>query len=107
MTSRDRGVFHFGAFVLDPGEQRPPRSGRPAHLRPKTFAVLRLLVERHPHLVDRQAFFDAVWPDVHVAALARGEPVVLSSLGRFLDRIAPGRWLAGVKRRASVPYRAP
>jgi len=66
MTSRDRGVFRFGAFVLDPGEQRLTRNGRPVHLRPKTFAVLRLLVERHPHLVDRQAFFDAVWPEVHV-----------------------------------------
>ncbi len=59
-------VYRFGPFVLNSDERRLVRDGAPVHIRPKTFEVLSILVERQGHLVGRQALLDAVWPDVEV-----------------------------------------
>ena len=47
-----------GAFLADGGAEVP--------LRPKSFALLRLLVENAGPLLDRDAIMAAVWPDVVV-----------------------------------------
>jgi TolB-like protein len=65
MTRRG-AIYRFGPFALDSGERRLSRSGVQLHMRPKTFEVLAVLVERQGHRVGRQALLDAVWPDVEV-----------------------------------------
>lgn len=73
MKEPEGGVYRFADFLLEPAEQRLTASGTEIHLRQKTFAVLVHLVESHPHLVDRQTFFDTIWRNVHVTddALSR------------------------------------
>jgi DNA-binding winged helix-turn-helix (wHTH) protein len=47
-----------GALLADGGAEVP--------LRPKAFALLRLLIENPGRLLDRDAIIAAVWPDVVV-----------------------------------------
>ena len=47
-----------GALLAEDGSELP--------LRPKSFALLRLLVENAGRLLDRDAIMAAVWPDVFV-----------------------------------------
>lgn len=56
----------FPPFRLDPGNGQLWRESEEIHLRPKTFAVLRHLVERPGQLVTKAALLDAVWADVSV-----------------------------------------
>ena len=83
-----RRIYEFGPFLLDVGERRLLRSGRPVPLRAKVFETLRVLVENHGRLVAKDALIKAVWPDTvveegnlahNIAALRR---VLGSSEGR-------------------------
>lgn len=62
-----RTVYRFGRFVLDTsrGAVLAP-DGTEVPLRPKSFALLRLLVENAGRLLDRDTIMAAVWPDVTV-----------------------------------------
>src|SRR5262245_52512347 len=53
-------------FALDLVNQRLWRGAQAIPLRPKTFAVLRHLVERRGQLVTKAALLDAVWPSTVV-----------------------------------------
>ena len=56
----------FGSFYLDLTGCRLLQGTRAIPLRPKTWAVLRYLVERPSMLVTKDELFDALWPDVAV-----------------------------------------
>jgi TolB-like protein/DNA-binding winged helix-turn-helix (wHTH) protein len=60
-------AYRFGGFTLDlaRGALLGP-GGAEVPLRPKSFALLRLLVESAGRLLDRDAIMAAVWPDVTV-----------------------------------------
>jgi TolB-like protein/DNA-binding winged helix-turn-helix (wHTH) protein/cytochrome c-type biogenesis protein CcmH/NrfG len=58
--------YLFGEFTLDLERGALLRAGTHVDLRPKTFEVLRLLVERHGRLVTKQELLDAVWGRVVV-----------------------------------------
>src|SRR6185437_1821767 len=62
-----RMVYHFGRFTLDlaRGALLAP-DGTELPLRPKSFALLQLLVENAGRLLDRNTIMQAVWPDVFV-----------------------------------------
>ena len=47
-------AYEFGAFCLDVAEQRLLCAGRPLPLTPKVFDVLRVLVQNHGHLVEKE-----------------------------------------------------
>ena len=53
--------YHFGVFTLDAERGGLFRNGTQVRLRPKSFDVLRYLVERHGKLVGRDELLDAVW----------------------------------------------
>lgn len=53
--------YEFGGFTLDVDRAVLLRAGQEVHLRPKSFDVLRHLVEHAGTLVDRQTLMDAVW----------------------------------------------
>ena len=56
----------FGRFRLDLTNECLWRGTRSISLRPKAYAVLRLLVEHPGQLVNKQQVFDAVWPGTFV-----------------------------------------
>jgi DNA-binding winged helix-turn-helix (wHTH) protein/tetratricopeptide (TPR) repeat protein len=57
----------FRAFRLDTANERLWRGTRKVILRPKTFAVLRYLVENAGRLVTKNELLDAVWPGTAVS----------------------------------------
>jgi adenylate cyclase len=66
MTSGSR-TFRFGDFSLDSGERQLLRDGVEVILRPKAFETLLCLLERHGHLITKNALLDRVWPDTFVS----------------------------------------
>jgi DNA-binding winged helix-turn-helix (wHTH) protein len=67
MASVQPIIYRFGAFVLDPGN-RALRSveGREIPLRPRSYALLQLLVENAGQLITREAILSALWPNMFV-----------------------------------------
>jgi serine/threonine-protein kinase len=59
-------LYEFGSFLLDAPERRLTRQGERVPVTGKTLDVLRLLVEAHGRLVDRQTFNTQLWPEVVV-----------------------------------------
>lgn len=54
-------IFSFGNFTLDLDRGALLRAGEEVRLRPKSFHVLRHLVERHGTLVPKAELMDVVW----------------------------------------------
>ena len=70
-TEAAGGSSHHRRFAFDDFEVDLDRGGLTRHgeripLRPKTFAILRYLIERAGTLVSRNELLDAVWPGVVV-----------------------------------------
>jgi DNA-binding winged helix-turn-helix (wHTH) protein len=91
-------VIEFPPFQLDLRAGQLRCNATPLSLRPKTYAVLRHLVEHPGELVTKRALLDAVWPHVAVA-----EDVVRISVAELRtalgdDRTAP-RFIETVPRR--------
>jgi class 3 adenylate cyclase/predicted ATPase len=60
-------VYRFDRFVLDVNREALLRpDGAELQLKPKSFALLRLLVENAGRPLDRDMIMQAVWPDVSV-----------------------------------------
>lgn len=56
----------FPGFWLDLDDERLWRSGKAVTLTPKTFALLRYLLERRNRLVTKEALLKGVWPGTYV-----------------------------------------
>jgi hypothetical protein len=57
----------FPPFRLDVGDEQLWRGAQAIELRPKTFAVLRYLVEHPGRLVTKEEVLNAVWPQTVVS----------------------------------------
>lgn len=68
---------HFGRFLLDTGRAQLLAAGQDVPLTPKAFAVLCLLVERRPNVVDKDTLAAEVW----------GAPVSDASLTMVLTEL--------------------
>jgi DNA-binding winged helix-turn-helix (wHTH) protein len=90
-------IVGFGCFRLDSGVRELLADGQPAHLSPKAFEVLKLLVERRPNVVDKRDIYGAVWPDTFVGDATLN--VVIAEIRRALgdDSRAP-RFIRTVHR---------
>src|SRR5713101_7697498 len=73
----------FPPFRLDVGNERLLRGTHPIGLRPKTFAVLRYLVEHPGRLVTKEEVLDAVWGQTVVS-----ESVVKSCIRELRKALA-------------------
>ena len=62
----DKTEISFGQFRLDLLNECLWREGQAISLRPKAFAVLRLLLENPYRLVNKQQVLDTVWPGTFV-----------------------------------------
>ena len=60
-------MFQFNGYVLDVGRGCLRTADREIELRPKSFEVLRCLVENSGRLVTKDELFKAIWPDVVVS----------------------------------------
>jgi DNA-binding winged helix-turn-helix (wHTH) protein len=60
-------VYRFGSFTLDLGSGALlAADGEERALRPKSFALLRLLVENTGRLLSQEVIMEALWPNVSV-----------------------------------------
>ena len=96
-TGQEQTV-HFGPFCLDLRAGRLMHESRPVRLRPKTFAVLRHLVQRAGALVTKDELLDAVWGDTAVT-----ENTLTQSIGELRrtlkDDSTPPRFIETVHHR--------
>ena len=72
----------FGRFRLDLTNECLWQGTRAISLRPKAFAVLKLLVERPGLLVTKRQVLDAVWPDTFV-----GDAVLKDSIRQLREAL--------------------
>src|SRR5215468_11421793 len=59
-------MFQFEGFTLDVARRSLRTADRPVPLRPKSFEVLRYLVENADRLVPKEELIKAIWPNVVV-----------------------------------------
>jgi Tol biopolymer transport system component/DNA-binding winged helix-turn-helix (wHTH) protein len=83
MSGETRPSYEFGPFRLDLSEQMLVRDGRVVPLTPKTFELLRVLVQNSGHLVSKDALLKEIWPDnfVEEGALNRSISIIRKALG--------------------------
>jgi DNA-binding winged helix-turn-helix (wHTH) protein len=88
----------FGAYRLDPADERLWRGSAAVPLGPKAFQVLRHLVERPGRLVTKEELLRAVWPGTAIsdAALTRCIRELRQTLG---DAARSPTFIATVHRR--------
>jgi DNA-binding winged helix-turn-helix (wHTH) protein len=60
------GIYDFGTLRLDTRARRLFRAGSPLPLTPKSFDLLRLLVENGGRALSKAELLEALWPDVRV-----------------------------------------
>jgi Tol biopolymer transport system component/DNA-binding winged helix-turn-helix (wHTH) protein len=90
--------YRFGEAELDLGTYQLRRGGDVQALEPKAIEVLRLLVERAPHVVEKDEIFSVIWKDTAVTdnALTR----VIAQLRRALgDDAKDPRYIATISTR--------
>jgi DNA-binding winged helix-turn-helix (wHTH) protein/tetratricopeptide (TPR) repeat protein len=89
MPEAGSDVFCFGGFTLDLRRGSLRQGDEEIRLRPKSFTVLRHLVENAGRLVPKQELLDAVWPGVIASdeSLARCISDVRLALGDAAQRI--------------------
>lgn len=61
IDERAHRTYQFGEFSLDLDRQTLARGDREIHLRPKSFTVLRILLEHPGRLVTKAMLHDAAW----------------------------------------------
>lgn len=66
MPLKTQCLYEFGEFLFDPVEGVVRRNGEPLRLTPKAFHLLKILVENHGHLVEKDDLISAVWADSFV-----------------------------------------
>jgi Tol biopolymer transport system component/DNA-binding winged helix-turn-helix (wHTH) protein len=88
MSGDTRPSYEFGPFRLDLSEHQLLRGGVPVPLTPKTFELLRVLVQHAGHLVEKDTLLKEVWPDnfVEEGALNRSISVIRKLLGEGTGR---------------------
>ncbi len=59
-------MFQFEGFTLDVARRSLRAADRAVALRPKSFEVLRYLVENADRLVTKEELIKAIWPNVVV-----------------------------------------
>src|SRR6476646_9665435 len=81
---KERHLYEFDRFRLDPHEGVLLSEGRRLRLEPKDFEILRVLVEGHGHTVGKEELLQRVWPDTFVEEgnLARHISVLRQVLGQ-------------------------
>jgi Tol biopolymer transport system component/DNA-binding winged helix-turn-helix (wHTH) protein len=80
-------IYEFGDFRLDTSEHALTRRGKVVPLTPKAFETLRVLVERHGHLISKDDLMQSVWDELFVQenSLTRNISTIRKVLGKMPD----------------------
>jgi Tol biopolymer transport system component/DNA-binding winged helix-turn-helix (wHTH) protein len=112
-------VVQFGDVTVDLRRMSVARAGRPVSLEPKTFDVLRYLIEHRDRLVTKEELLDAAWKDTFVTpnVLTRAVAQLRKALGddafeaRYIETVAKRgyRFIAPIDARSLevAPLSAP
>ncbi len=66
MSFEIKHFYEFKNFRLDLAERVLLRDGKPLSLTPKAFHLLKILVENHGHIVDKDKLITEIWADSFV-----------------------------------------
>ena len=66
MSLETKYFYEFGSFRLDLDERVLVRDGKPVPLTPKVFHLLKILVQNHGHIVDKEKLIAEIWADSFV-----------------------------------------
>ena len=95
----------FGPFVLDAGRRQLLRNDRAAHLTPKAFDLLVLLVNEAPRVVSKRELHERLWPGTFISdATLAG---LIKELRRALDDHAPDVPIIRTAHRVGYAFCAP
>jgi eukaryotic-like serine/threonine-protein kinase len=95
MSLKEKEMYQFGPFVLDPAERLVSRDGTPVSLTPKVFDTLVYLVRNHGRLLTKDELLKEVWPDTFVEEVNLA--VNISTLRKVLgEGPQEGRYIATV-----------
>lgn len=97
MQGRERMILRFAEFTLDDGAGVLSGPDGPIALRPRSFALLKVLVERAPDLVGHDQLIDAVWG--HDALSPNVLPQTISEIRQALGDSAQAPRLVGTQHR--------
>lgn len=97
MSSRPKHLYEFGPFVLDSADRTLLRDGSPVPLQPKVFDTLLVLVQNSGHLIEKNEFMRAVWPEEKVVE----EGNLNKNISKL--RLALGEGRGGAKYIETVP----
>ena len=114
-------MFQFEGYTLDVACNALRTANREVALRPKTFELLRYLVENPGRLVTKEELLKAIWPNVTVSdqvlthcvgevreAIADGDQAIIKTIPRRGYRfVAPVSRIAASATAAPSPPPAP
>jgi DNA-binding winged helix-turn-helix (wHTH) protein/tetratricopeptide (TPR) repeat protein len=63
---KERVVYEFDGFRVDPVRRRVSRGGEPVAITPKAVSILVVLLERAGEVVGKKELLDKVWPGIYV-----------------------------------------
>lgn len=83
LAERQKVVYEFGSFRLDPTRRLLLKDGQQIQLTPKAFDTLLILVESRGKTVDKDYLMDQVWPGTFVeeGSLTRNISALRKALG--------------------------
>ncbi len=98
MSLKEKEIYRFGPFSLDPPERVISRDGKPLSLTPKVFDTLVCLVRNHGRLLTKDELLKEVWPDTFVEEVNLA--VNISTLRKMLgEGPQDGRYIVTVSGR--------
>jgi DNA-binding winged helix-turn-helix (wHTH) protein len=59
-------IYEFGPFLFDTGAHRLLKENTPVSLTPKSFDLLRILIENRGRAMSKSELLEALWPDSQV-----------------------------------------
>ena len=98
MSQSAQHFYDFGPFRLDLGQRVLLQDGQRVSLPPKVLETLRVLVENHGRIVEKDELMKRVWPDTFVE---EGNLTV----NIFLLRKVLGKALSGIAPIETIPRR--
>jgi DNA-binding winged helix-turn-helix (wHTH) protein len=115
-VARNGELIEFGDVTVDLRGVRVMRAGSPVPLEPKTFDVLRHLIEHRDRVVTKDELLDAVWKDTFVTpnVLTRAIAQLRKALGddafeaRYIETVAKRgyRFIAPLAATAACRHRS-
>lgn len=85
---RQKRIYQFGSFCIDPVNHLLLRDGEPLPLQPKSFEMLCVLVEQRGQVVNKDSLLKRLWPDaiVEEANLTQNVYLLRKLLGQGGER---------------------